>query len=147
PGWWMASDGRWYPPHLAPGAVPAPPVSPAAVRTSADWAAFGCSVAVVAGSFMPWVDAGFISAAGTEGDGMLTLVLGAIAVFTSLVRKSIGTIVAMALVVLIAGYDVANISTMADDSFITVSPGMGLILVLLAGIGAIVAAAVARGQR
>jgi hypothetical protein len=20
PGWWLASDGRWYPPHLAPGA-------------------------------------------------------------------------------------------------------------------------------
>lgn len=22
PGWWLASDGRWYPPHLAPGAPP-----------------------------------------------------------------------------------------------------------------------------
>lgn len=21
PGWWLASDGRWYPPHLAPGAA------------------------------------------------------------------------------------------------------------------------------
>jgi hypothetical protein len=25
PGWWMASDGRWYSPEQAPGAVPPPP--------------------------------------------------------------------------------------------------------------------------
>ena len=24
PGWWQASDGRWYPPEQAPGATPAP---------------------------------------------------------------------------------------------------------------------------
>jgi hypothetical protein len=32
PGWWLASDGRWYPPHLAPGAQPpqTPPTVPAA---------------------------------------------------------------------------------------------------------------------
>ena len=28
-GWWMASDGRWYPPHLAPGAPAPPPLPPA----------------------------------------------------------------------------------------------------------------------
>ena len=25
PGWWIASDGRWYPPHLHPSVVQAPP--------------------------------------------------------------------------------------------------------------------------
>jgi uncharacterized RDD family membrane protein YckC len=25
PGWWIASDGKWYPPHLHPSAVQAPP--------------------------------------------------------------------------------------------------------------------------
>ena len=25
PGWWLASDGRWYPPEQAPAAMPAPP--------------------------------------------------------------------------------------------------------------------------
>ena len=25
PGWWMASDGRWYPPHLHPSLPPPPP--------------------------------------------------------------------------------------------------------------------------
>ena len=24
PGWWLASDGKWYPPELAPGATPPP---------------------------------------------------------------------------------------------------------------------------
>ena len=28
PGWWMASDGRWYPPELHPGSVPPAPVPP-----------------------------------------------------------------------------------------------------------------------
>jgi hypothetical protein len=30
-GWWMASDGKWYPPHLAPGyRSPVAPITPAA---------------------------------------------------------------------------------------------------------------------
>jgi hypothetical protein len=24
PGWWLASDGNWYPPHATPGGAPAP---------------------------------------------------------------------------------------------------------------------------
>ena len=28
PGWWQAADGRWYPPHLAPGASPWPVGAP-----------------------------------------------------------------------------------------------------------------------
>jgi hypothetical protein len=32
PGWWLASDGKWYPPELAPGAVaPAGPLAPTTV--------------------------------------------------------------------------------------------------------------------
>ena len=33
PGWWQASDGKWYPPEQTPAApppVPAPPTTPAA---------------------------------------------------------------------------------------------------------------------
>jgi len=25
PGWWVASDGKWYPPHLQPAVMPPPP--------------------------------------------------------------------------------------------------------------------------
>ena len=28
PGWWQASDGKWYPPESAPGAAPTAPASP-----------------------------------------------------------------------------------------------------------------------
>ncbi len=28
PGWWLASDGRWYPPEARPGPPPPPPFSP-----------------------------------------------------------------------------------------------------------------------
>lgn len=28
PGWWQASDGKWYPPEQAPGAAPAQPTAP-----------------------------------------------------------------------------------------------------------------------
>lgn len=28
PGWWLASDGQWYPPHLLPGAHPVPQTVP-----------------------------------------------------------------------------------------------------------------------
>ena len=28
PGWWQASDGKWYPPEQAPGAAPVPPAGP-----------------------------------------------------------------------------------------------------------------------
>lgn len=27
PGWWYASDGKWYPPEQAPGPAPAPPAT------------------------------------------------------------------------------------------------------------------------
>ncbi|HMD46539.1 MAG TPA: hypothetical protein VKG43_10285 [Acidimicrobiales bacterium] len=29
PGWWLAADGHWYPPHLHPDAAPATPPGPA----------------------------------------------------------------------------------------------------------------------
>ena len=43
PGWWIASDGKWYPPHLHPSAVQAPPppqpyaASGAPVATQPAW--------------------------------------------------------------------------------------------------------------
>jgi len=30
PGWWIASDGKWYPPHLHPSYRPPPPAALAA---------------------------------------------------------------------------------------------------------------------
>lgn len=41
-----------------------------------------CVAGVLVGSIGPWVDAGFVSAAGTDGDGVITLVLGLIALLS-----------------------------------------------------------------
>jgi hypothetical protein len=40
PGWWIASDEKWYPPELQPSARPAHPMPPAAGR-GAEGLAFG----------------------------------------------------------------------------------------------------------
>jgi hypothetical protein len=32
PGWWVASDGKWYPPHLHPSVRPPPPTPPPAAE-------------------------------------------------------------------------------------------------------------------
>jgi hypothetical protein len=34
PGWWLAADGKWYPPTSAPGGAPAPPMPPPAPPVS-----------------------------------------------------------------------------------------------------------------
>jgi uncharacterized RDD family membrane protein YckC len=44
PGWWMASDGRWYPPHLHPSVInlpPPPPQSNDVLQTQAAYSASG----------------------------------------------------------------------------------------------------------
>jgi Domain of unknown function (DUF4190) len=35
PGWWLASDGRWYPPELAPQATASPPTYPSSPGVAA----------------------------------------------------------------------------------------------------------------
>jgi hypothetical protein len=46
PGWWKASDGNWYPPQSAPGAVTAPPVPPPPMVQPAK-SGNGCLIAVL----------------------------------------------------------------------------------------------------
>lgn len=96
---------------------------------------------VVLGSFLPWVTirAGLFSTsvAGTDsgGDGVVTAVLGGIAVLVLLVAKpKAGTTVAV-LVGLAAGgtgaYDFTKLRERAEDAEVTVSPGVGLAMLLL----------------
>ena len=39
PGWWVASDGRWYPPEQHPAAQPQVPGGPGAAPTTPEWIA------------------------------------------------------------------------------------------------------------
>ena len=42
PGWWLASDGRWYPPEQSPGVgTPAAPQTPTPQATAPQWSAPG----------------------------------------------------------------------------------------------------------
>lgn len=41
PGWWQASDGKWYPPEQAPGAQPVPPVPGGVAPGTPGWSQWG----------------------------------------------------------------------------------------------------------
>ena len=168
PGWWLASDGRWYPPEQAPGTPPS--VAPQSVTSNPVQAqsnpqprqsaitidrasvppliAIGAGVLVVLGSLLAWatVSAGIInvSAAGTSGDGTITLIFGivaivAVAIFVrgqamwSLIGAGVSFLVSLG----VSFYDTINISsTQIGNSVIhaDVSVGIGLWLCLLASI-------------
>lgn len=103
----------------------------------------GASVVVVVGALLPWATLGFISVAGTEGDGVITLILGlataALALLASVKGSRwpllVGAVLSV-LVVLIAIYDISDVSS-------TASVGSGLWLTLIAGGVAVVAAVLA----
>jgi hypothetical protein len=102
---------------------------------------------VMVGSFLPWAQAGFFSVNGTDGDGILTLVIGAVAFAVTLVSKGAGPMLISFFAGLLAGgiavYDAMNIADYAaeqsdpDSLFrIQVNIGTGLYLVILsAGAG------------
>ena len=77
PGWWLASDGRWYPPEARPAAPTQPtPQEGAAQRTKllVIFAYVALGIGFVA-SFMPWATVLVFTVDGTSGDGKITLVL------------------------------------------------------------------------
>jgi hypothetical protein len=83
PGWWIASDGRWYPPESAPAGLPLAPVIRAepTVATGIGWWLIAGAGAIIVGSFMPWVTltavfVGTVSRSGVQGgDGWISIAL------------------------------------------------------------------------
>jgi hypothetical protein len=105
------------------------------------------AVIVCLGAFMPWVKLGIISASGTDGDGVITLLLAVVAGGLILIgagRKS-STWLSGALllvaggVVAIAVYDMANIQheiSTSDNIFAAhATIGEGLYATFLGGLG------------
>jgi len=101
PGWWLASDGRWYPPHLAPAPVapsqfPVPGVPSPSEATSArsrtsfheGWGTVGLVAAILLAisPFFSWATGHVATAFGSvvvgqvdgtkDGRGVLTLLAG-----------------------------------------------------------------------
>jgi len=97
PGWWMASDGKWYPPETHPSRPPPPPAPPAGPmmyappepakptptaaasplldaaakrRRSAGYVVGAAAALMVCASFLPWVKVNFfvsIARSGIDG--------------------------------------------------------------------------------
>jgi hypothetical protein len=94
------------------------------------------------GAFLPWATVGAFSVAGTDGDGVLTLILGIAvgALGVSGIRTAkkgllIGSLIRAALIAIIATIDIADINSVADGPFgLTAKPGGGIILTLAAGV-------------
>lgn len=112
------------------------------------------AVFVVIGSFLPWARFEFLGSTtinGMEGDGKLTLVLGlAIGVLIFLWKRPlliVATVLA-GIAALIALINLIDVGRTAGDTFglVDVSPGFGLIIVLLASLGAGVVAFLAQMQ-
>jgi hypothetical protein len=154
-GWWLASDGKWYPPESAAHAAPPPPphhigsLSAQPVSVAAR-VMIGASALVALGSLLPWATAtepfGSISKAGTSGDGVLTLIFAAAAILCGLSclrgqpdrRKA--AVVGTVLLGLSAAISVYDMSTLPIPSshLVVVSVGIGL---WLCAIGSIVGTA------
>ena len=151
PGWWQASDLKWYPPEQFTGAAPVqvavkeatPKMSPAI------WVVLGASALVALGSLLPWESLGIVSANGTSGDGVITLfasllTIGAVVLFArgawrpKLVRSAAGLLILLCLATSL--YDVIHISG-EQISLLgsTISPSVGSGL-WLCFIGSMVAA-------
>ena len=167
PGWWLASDGKWYSPEQAtpqaPSASASAGVSPLQSQASPQaqqttitinaamvtpLVAIGAGILVALGSLLAWatVSAGIInaSAAGTNGDGKITLIFGVVAVVAIILfitMRSIWWIVGATVAFLVAlgvsVYDTVNVSsTHVGNDVIqaNVGVGIGLWLCLIASI-------------
>ncbi len=157
PGWWHASDGKWYPPEQQPGYAPPPPHAPVEETPRATGGARALpaisTAGLVVGALLPWAVVespfGTLTANGVEGDGIITLVLGLLvllaaspALFAG--RRSIvgavGVVVFAGLAALIGISDLINVeSSAADieaeaDSLANASAGIGLWLTAIAGV-------------
>jgi hypothetical protein len=136
PDWWLASDGKWYPPQSHSHA---PLIAKA--RTGGEKLLLGGCAGMVVGAFLPWATVGPFDIAGTDGDGVLTLFLAVVVGALAWVRKAPRfALVLLGLAVLIAIYDLADISEVAgaEQGLFDVTIGIGLLLTIAANIVAVV---------
>ena len=110
---------------------------------------------VMIGSFLPWatVDTwiGSFSANGTEGDGVITLLLGVAAgVLIGLWKRPLVIVAAVVagLAALIAAANLIDLGRSMDGmgGLADITPGIGLILTLLASLAAVALAVVGQAQ-
>lgn len=159
-GWWMASDGKWYPPESHPDYRPAPPPPATQARppqppSHGARVMIGAAAVVALGSLLPWATAtepfGTISKDGTSGDGVLTLILSLAALLCGVScfrgqpdRRKVA-ITGTVLLVLSAAVSIYDMSTLPIPSthLVVVNVGIGLWLCAIGSVVGTVAGIVA----
>lgn len=159
-GWWLASDGRWYPPEQSPGPVPAPTGSMAdptpAGSDRADLSALRIAIvagaaAMLLGVFATWASAGPFSINGIDtDDGKLFLGLAFGAALLAVLefarppsrRRGVAGAVLGVLAAALAVFEIVDISRLGGEGqLFEVSAGGGLYVCLVGslvfGFGAI----------
>lgn len=124
-----------YPQHAGATAAPAKPSVSGAARAIAALMLLA-AVVVGIGSVTTWVDAGFASVEGLDGDGVITIVLAAVVALFALIRLAGKIPTAAAVVGLLCGLLTALIGFIhvADVQDSGLDPAYGLWLVVIGGI-------------
>lgn len=123
------------PQHAGATAAPAKPPVGGAARAIAALLLLA-AVVVAIGSVTTWVDAGFASVNGLDGDGVITIVLAAVVALFALIRLAGRIPTAAAVVALLCGLLTAligfiDVADVQDGGF---DPAYGLWLVVIGGI-------------
>jgi hypothetical protein len=154
-GWWLASDGKWYPPQ---GNLPPPPAPPSSDIPAVAWAMLVGAGLLIVGSFLPWLKAtaplvGTLTKSGTEGsDGWITFGIGVVVAIQAaqVIQKRSATrrmAVELVLVALLVGgiafYEFRDIShrfadIKAQTDLVTTSYGVGLYCIVAAAVALLV---------
>lgn len=137
PGWWVASDGKWYPPETHPNYQPLPPPPPTTRGPTASGigtprlAAIIGSGAVLLGCFLPWAKVAFITIDGTDADDFpVFLALGLGALVASLAAKALPVLLLGIVTGVLWTIEYADITDRGNETGIDVSVGAGLWLIL-----------------
>lgn len=139
-GWWLASDGRWYPPESRPSPPPLPPPvgapTPPTTGTPSNDQLIGIGAGAlgVVGAFLPWASVttafGTISVDGINGDGLISAIAAIVGGIASW-RGSGSAIVLLLLAgLVVGGVGGYHYYTLEDD----LTAGVGLYLTCLSGL-------------
>ena len=157
-GWWLASDGKWYPPQSS--AVADAPTG-TAMSPQARWLWLGGAVAVVVGAMLPWASVatpfGTISKNGTDGDGIITMIFGLAAGVLLLLRwnrapargLTIAALVVSVLIGVVAVVDMIDVKSRFTSGSVSLSAsiGVGLWLTLLGAVAALAGTIISLASR
>jgi hypothetical protein len=127
-------------PARAPEPSPSPGAStaPRQVGAQTRWFLIGAGILMAIGSFLPWARAGIFSVAGTEGDGILTLIAGVIIAIVGVANRA--TLITGIGTVVVAGFSVWVVVNVFNNLSSDVSSiGTGLVLTGIASLFALIA--------